>query len=128
MVKHTKLMFIVLIVGVIFVAGCGTKSDPKLDALANCLADKSVKEYGAFWCPNCAKQQKMFGSSYDIIKERNVYVECDARGDNPQPELCLEKNVQKYPDWEFSNGERLVGVQNLEILAQKAGCEIPLLK
>jgi len=125
-----KIFLIILSISLLIIAGCSSVKYTKesLDELANCLADKNVKEYGAFWCPNCAKQQKMFGSSYDIIKERNVYVECDARGDNPQPELCLEKNVQKYPDWEFSNGERLVGVQNLEILAQKAGCEIPLLK
>jgi len=135
MVKHTKLMFIVLIVGVIFVAGCGTKSDPKLDALANCLADKSVKEYGAFWCPNCAKQEKMFGSAYSIIKDREVYIECDPRCDVPQDKLpiacrgmlgqtklCLDKNVNKYPDWEFADGSRLVGVQDLAVLAEKAGC------
>ncbi len=125
-----KFYLIFLIIFLLAIAGCSSVKYTKesLDKLANCLADKNVKEYGAFWCPNCAKQQKMFGSSYDIIKERGVYVECDARGENAQPELCLEKEVQKYPDWEFSNNERLIGVQDLEILAQKAGCEIPALK
>jgi hypothetical protein len=113
-----------------FISACSQVKHTKdsLDDLANCLAEKNVKEYGAFWCPNCAKQQKMFGSSYNIIKEKNVYVECDARGKNQQSQLCLDKNVQKYPDWEFLNGERLVGVQDLEILAEKAGCEKPILK
>ena len=124
-----KLIFI-LIIALFFIAGCSSVDYTKnsLDKLANCLAEKNVKEYGAFWCPNCAKQQKMFGSSYDILIEKNVYVECDARGKNPQSQLCLDKNVQKYPDWEFPNGERIVGVQNLEILAEKAGCEKPILK
>ena len=119
-----KLIFILLITILFLVAGCYSTKYTKesLDALANCLADKNVKEYGAFWCSNCAKQQKMFGSSYDIIKSRNVYVECDARGENPQSDLCLEKNVTKYPDWEFSDGSRVVGVQELEALADKAGC------
>ncbi|MEK6933181.1 MAG: thioredoxin family protein [Nanoarchaeota archaeon] len=125
-----KLYLILLLIMILMIAGCSPIKHTKesLDSLSNCLADKNVKEYGAFWCPNCAKQQKMFGSSYDTIKERQVYVECDPRGENPQPELCLEKNVLKYPDWEFSDGTRLVGVQDLETLATQAGCEIPVLK
>src|SRR3989344_1828028 len=125
-----KLIFIFLIIILFLVAGCSSTKYTKesLDALANCLAEKNVKEYGAFWCSNCAKQQKMFGSSYDIIKSRNVYVECDARGENAQPDLCLEKNVQKYPDWEFPDGTRLIGVQDLTVLAEKAGCTPLVLK
>jgi len=125
-----KLYLILLLTSLLIIAGCSPIKHTKesLDNLATCLADKNVKEYGAFWCPNCAKQQKMFGSSYDIIKSRGVYVECDARGDNPQPELCLEKNVLKYPDWEFSDRTRLTGVQDLEVLATQAGCEVPVLK
>ena len=125
-----KLIFMFLITTLFLIAGCSSTKYTKesLDALANCLADKNVKEYGAFWCPNCAKQQKMFGSSYGVLVNRDVYVECDARGENPQPELCLEKNVQKYPDWEFADGTRLVGVQDLEVIASTAGCSSPILK
>ena len=125
-----KIIIVLSIFILMFLSACSSTKYTKesLDVLANCLADKNVKEYGAFWCPNCAKQEKMFGSSYDIIKNRNVYVECDARGKNPQSQLCLDKNVLKYPDWEFSNGERLIGIQDLEFLAEKAGCEKPILK
>ena len=125
-----KLFFVLLVVSLLIIAGCSSVKYTKesLDKLVNCLAEKNVKEYGAFWCPNCAKQKKMFGSSYDIVESRGVYVECDARGKNPQSQLCLDKKVTKYPDWEFSNGERLVGVQELEILAEKAGCEKPVSK
>ncbi len=122
-----KKLIVILILALFFIAGCSSVkyTQESLDKLANCLVEKDVKEYGAFWCPNCAKQQKMFGSSYDILKD-TVYVECDARGENPQSQLCLDKNVQKYPDWEFSDGTRLIGVQDPSILAEKAGCEIPL--
>jgi len=125
-----KLFFIILILALFIVAGCSQvkHTTESLNNLANCLADKGVKEYGAFWCPNCAKQQKMFGSSYDIIVNRGVYVECDARGKNAQPDLCLEKGVLKYPDWEFPDGTRLVGVQDLNLIADKAGCERPILR
>ena len=126
--KKFLMLFFILIL--IILAGCSSAKYTKesLDDLANCLADKNVKEYGAFWCPNCAKQQKMFGNSYDIIKSRGVYVECDARGENANPDLCLEKNVQKYPDWEFEDGSRLIGVQDLNVLAEKAGCAKPIAK
>ena len=125
-----KKLFLLLIIPILLIAGCSQVkySQDSLDDLADCLAEKNVKEYGAFWCPNCAKQQKMFGSSYNLIVEKGVYVECDARGKNPQSELCLEKNVQKYPDWEFEDGERLIGIQDPSILAQKAGCNLPQTK
>ena len=131
MVRLAKVLFIFLIGTLVFVAGCGGGSKytkQSLDGLANCLADKGVKEYGAFWCPNCAKQEKMFGDSYAIIKSRGVYVECDPRCDVPadklpmacrgvvgQTKLCLDKKVEKYPDWEFPDNSRLIGVQELKI-------------
>ena len=96
-----------------------------MDALANCLADKGIKEYGAFWCPNCAKQEKMFEDSYDIIMDMGVYVECDARGDNEQSALCIEKGIKGYPTWEFQDGTSLQGVMELHTIAEKAGCEAP---
>ena len=139
MVKKIKLLFVSMIL-VLFLVGCGSSgyNMESTDALANCLADKNVKEYGAFWCPNCAKQEKMFGKSHAIIKSRGVYVECDPRCDvSPddlpiacreivgQTKLCLDKKVEKYPHWEFSDGSVLIGVQELNILAEKAGCSFP---
>lgn len=114
----------ILLLAVLFIAACSSSEYPqeKVDALANCLADKGVKEYGAFWCPNCAEQKKMFGKSYEILMKRNVYVECDPRGEQERAELCLEKKVEKYPTWEFPKGEVVVGVASFEQLAEKAGC------
>ena len=130
MKKLISLIFLIVLI-----SGC-TKVNPSVDALANCLAEKGVKEYGAFWCPNCAKQEKLFGSSFEIIKEK-VYLECDprcdvedikdlpiaCRGKLGQTELCLQKNINKYPTWEFSNGETLIGVQEFSTLAEMAGCK-----
>lgn len=119
-----KISFFVLLM--FLVAGCSSSKidTEKTDALANCLADNDVKEYGAFWCANCAKQKKMFGSSFDIIMERNVYIECDPRGDNEQSAKCLEIGVERYPHWVFNNDieNPLIGVQELSVLAEKAGC------
>lgn len=112
------------LLALVFIAACSSSQYPqeKVDGLANCLAEKGVKEYGAFWCPNCAEQKKMFGKSYEILMTRDVYIECDPRGEKEQAELCLEKKVEKYPTWEFPSGEVIVGVMPFEELAQKAGC------
>ena len=134
--KH--IILVLFLVVILTLSGCSSGPKVNYDILANCLADNDVKEYGAFWCPNCAKQKKMFGDSYQIIYDRNVYVECDPRclknedgklniacnGIEGHPDLCLEKKVDKYPDWEFPDGTRLVGVQELSVIAEKAGCEI----
>ena len=134
--KTNKLIFLLATIAILSLAGCSQTSDPKITALATCLADNGIKEYGAFWCPNCAKQEKMFGNAYAIIKDREVYIECDPRCSVPkenlpvacngivgQTDLCLEKGVTKYPHWEFPNGDILLGVQELKTLADKAGCE-----
>src|SRR3989338_741949 len=140
MKTRAKVIFVLTMIAALFVAGCGGSSYPReaTDKLASCLAEKGVKEYGAFWCPNCAKQADMFGKSYTILKEQGVYIECDPRCDVAedklpaacrgmvgQTRLCLEKNVNKYPDWEFPGGERLQGVTELATIAAKAGCEFP---
>ncbi len=120
---------IFLVASLVLIAGCGNIYDKSsMDSFANCLADKGVKEYGAFWCPNCAKQRKMFEDSYEIIKEKGVYVECDARGENEQSSLCIEKGIKGYPTWEFEDGSKIQGVVQLNTLAEKAGCEAPRLK
>ena len=134
---QNKIIFILILSTALLLAGCSFSqySRETLDAFANCLADKNAKEYGAFWCPNCAKQEKMFGKSHAILKARGVYIECDPRCDTTpdtlpqacrgikgQPSLCLEKKVNKYPTWEFADGEILVGVQEFQKLAEKSGC------
>lgn len=125
-----KLVIIILITLTFLLAGCSSVkyTTESLDKLATCLADNNVKEYGAFWCPNCAEQKKLFGSSYTIIMDKGVYVECDPRGENSKAELCLEKEIQKYPTWDFPDGSRVVGVIELEELANKANCPVPILK
>lgn len=86
--------------------------------IAKCLTDKGVKFYGAFWCPHCNDQKKQFGDAIQYID----YVECDARGDNANPEACLNADIISYPTWIFPDGARLVGSRPPEELAEKAGC------
>ncbi len=122
-----KILFLILTLSVIFLMACSKQqySTEQLVNLANCLADKNVKEYGAFWCPNCGKQERMFGKeAYDVIKSRGVYVECDPRGENEQSTLCIEEKIDKYPTWKFPDGSVVVGVMEFNLLAEKAGCSL----
>jgi hypothetical protein len=112
--------FIVFLL-IIFISGCS--SDPEVDALANCLADKGVKEFGAFWCSHCEEQKRVFGPSDKIIKERGVYVECDARGKNGNPDLCEAEGVKGFPTWKFQDGNLVPGVLSLDQLARLSKCE-----
>lgn len=138
--KKTYLLILAIMPAVILLGAAGCQKNPeqveKLKSIANCLADKGVKEYGAFWCPHCAEQKKLFGEADEIIKSRGVYVECDprcvrdesgnlpkaCRGIEGKPDLCLDKGVEGYPTWEFPDGSMMQGVMQPDELAKKAGC------
>jgi hypothetical protein len=104
----------------LILSGCLGR-DAQYDEFAQCLADEEVVMYGAFWCPHCGEQKELFGDSKDLL----TYVECDARGDNPQVELCAEKEIESYPTWIHSDGRRWSGTQPLESLSKVSGCELP---
>ena len=94
----------------------------KYDTFAQCLKDKGAIFYGAFWCPHCQAQKKMFGSSVKLLP----YVECSTPDGSAQTKECKEKGIDGYPTWEFSDGSRLSGEIPLEQLAEKTSCPLPL--
>lgn len=99
----------------------GCERDTTYDAFATCIADSGAKFYGAFWCPHCQEQKKIFGDSKDLLP----YVECDPNGKNPEVQLCKQKNVLNYPTWEFPDGSIETGEKTLEYLSQKTSCPLP---
>lgn len=120
--KYTFLgigLIIVISLLIFFISSVQSKPGP-YDAFAQCLTDKGAVMYGAYWCPHCANQKKFFGSSFKHV----TYVECDPKGSDAQPELCLAKGVQSYPTWEI-NGEMQSGEMPLPVLAEKSGCVLP---
>ena len=124
-VKIFVSVIIILIVGVIatvLVRGTGPSiSGPgEYDAFAQCITDKGAIFYGAFWCPHCQAQKKMFGSSAKLLP----YVECSTPDGNGQIQACIDKGVTNYPTWLFPDGSRLTGEVALPILAEKTGCAI----
>ena len=99
----------------------GSSEPGKLDAFASCLSEKGATFYGAFWCPHCQSQKKMFGSSEKLLS----YVECSAPNGQAQLPVCTEKKIEGYPTWEFADGSRETGELSLSRLAGKTGCELP---
>ena len=111
-------ILIILIIATIILTGCSSKN---YDNFTSCLNEKGVTFYGAFWCPHCQNQKKLFGSSAEILP----YVECSTPDGKGQVQACTDKNIKSYPTWEFADGNRLTGEQSLETLEKKTGCELP---
>lgn len=93
----------------------------KYDTFAQCLTDKGVIFYGAFWCPHCQATKRMFGSSARLLP----YKECSTPDGKGQLQSCADAGVQSYPTWVFPDGSRLTGEQTLQTLAEKSTCALP---
>lgn len=105
-----------------FLWATGVFSKPgQLDGFAQCLKDQGATFYGAFWCPHCADQKKMFGSSKKLLP----YVECSTANGQGQLSVCRDKAIESYPTWEFSNEERETGTLSLQELSEKTSCALP---
>ena len=125
-VKIFIAVIVLLIVGtittVILRSDQTSSTEPgKYDTFAMCLKDKGATFYGAFWCPHCQSQKRLFGKSAKLLP----YVECSTADGNAQTQICIDKNISGYPTWEFLDGERLDGEVSLVRLAEKTGCVLP---
>jgi len=93
----------------------------KYDQFTQCLKDSGATFYGAFWCPHCQAQKKLFGSSQKLLP----YVECSTADGQGQNQICIDNNVTGYPTWEFADASRLSGEVSLKTLAEKTSCVLP---
>lgn len=92
----------------------------KYDALAACLKEKGATFYGAFWCPHCQEQKRVFGTSASDLP----YVECSTPDGKGQLPVCAEKGIEGYPTWEFADGTRETQTLSPERLAEITACPI----
>ena len=93
----------------------------KYTELAQCIKDSGATFYGAFWCPHCAAEKKLFGDAAKLLP----YVECSTPDGNSQLPVCKLAGVSSYPTWVFKDESRLSGEIPLATLAQKTGCTLP---
>ena len=116
----------VIVALAIAVSGCQTTAvsigqlfAPSYESqLAEYLTNTGAAMYGAYWCPHCARQKRLFGNAVELLP----YVECDARGMNPRVDLCAADGITAYPTWQI-NGEFYLGALPLKRLAILSGFE-----
>ncbi|MEK7118834.1 MAG: thioredoxin domain-containing protein [Patescibacteria group bacterium] len=101
-----------------------TASSSPTAQFAQCLKDKGVIFYGAFWCSHCKTQKALFGDAAALLP----YVECSTPDGRAQLEACKDKKVEGYPTWEFPDGSRLSGERTFAELGEKANCQAPPVK
>lgn len=124
MPKQAKYIIIIVVVALLLTFGLSLLNNNTIpsgpgqyDDLAVCLQDKGVKFYGAFWCPHCQEQKKIFGASAKLLP----YVECSTPDTTGQLQVCKDAKIESYPTWIFPDGSRSGGLTPAE-LAEKASC------
>lgn len=126
-VKIFISVIVILIIGVIVSvltnadSGEFSSGPGKYDQFAQCITDKGAKFYGAFWCPHCQAQKKLFGKSAKLLP----YIECSTADGSDQVQMCKDEKIEGYPTWVFADGTRASGEQSFEQLAEKTGCALP---
>ncbi len=121
------MMIFWLVILALIVAGLGSsmfiKAQPgTFDTFAQCLKDKGVVFYGAFWCPHCQNTKAMFGNSAKLLP----YVECSTPDGKGQTQICIDKEIKNYPTWTFPNATTtLTGEHTLQELSQASECPLP---
>lgn len=126
--KTIGIIIGILVVAVIILAGFGVFKSESRQSLENeiitfsqCLGDEGATFYGAFWCPHCQNQKRIFGrKGSDALP----YVECSTPDSQGQTQACIDAGIQTYPTWEFSDGSRVTGTQSIQALAAATNCPI----
>lgn len=90
------------------------------DSFAQCLADAGAKFYGAYWCPHCQDQKKLFKNSKKL-----PYIECSTPDGKNRTQICIDEKITGYPTWKFADGSVADGEQTFEELSKKTNCPIP---
>ncbi len=108
------------IVGIIVYAAYRDMKPGQYDTFATCIEESGAKFYGAFWCPHCQNQKKMFGKSAKLLP----YVECSTANGQGQLKICNDVGIQSYPTWIFADGIKVTGEQTFAQLSDKTKCQI----
>ena len=131
-IKIFVSVIIILVLGIIATiiiqsksASISSKEPGKYDTFAKCIKDSGAIFYGAFWCPHCQAQKKLFGSSAKLLP----YVECSTPDASKQTQVCIEKKISSYPTWKLADGSQIPNENGagitLETLAKKTSCILP---
>lgn len=120
MVVLPALAAVAFVVGGYAVAERQVAASAYAEGLAKHLASSGAKFYGAWWCPHCQEQKRLFGAAARHLP----YVECDARSPEAKPEECRQAGVRAFPTW-IIYGRKYEGTLPLEELARLSGYPPP---
>jgi uncharacterized membrane protein len=113
----------IIVAGVTFFAQTGNVTQADHSEFVECLNKQGIVYYKSVRCSNCQRQEKLLGEAYQKLNA----VECHPEGKNAQPELCLQKGIDKTPTFlKEENGQevkRQEGLTSLPDLARFSGCE-----
>ncbi len=110
------IIAIVLISSLYFLVSRKPQESKNYDAFAQCLAEKRLTMYGAYWCSHCQNEKKAFGDSIKYVP----YIEC-----TQETKKCLDAGIQGYPTWIDSGGNKYSGEQGLASLSKISSCPLP---
>jgi thiol-disulfide isomerase/thioredoxin len=123
--KLKIIMYVAIAIAVVATAFVYFKYLPppngKYDSFAECIKAGGATFYGAFWCPHCQNEKKLFGDAEKFLP----YVECSTPDGTAQLQVCKDASIQSYPTWVFKDGSRQTGEVPLAQLAEKTGCALP---
>ncbi len=71
------------------------RGEPYLEALAQHLTRSGAQFYGAYWCPHCQDQKRLFGAA----AERLPYIECNPRSRGQLAPQCSRAGITGFPTW-----------------------------
>jgi len=93
------------------------RAEPRMTALAQHLDATGAKFYGAFWCPSCREQKKLFGGAADALP----YVECSPAGRQGGMAFeCVNAEIRDFPTW-IIRGRRYEQIMQPDELATRSG-------
>lgn len=119
--KYLGVAILLIVLGLIAFGVWRSLKPSPYTAFAQCLTDKGVKMYGAWWCPHCAAQKQVFGNAFKKI----TYIECSPNGTKEMSAECKAAGIEGYPTWVFSDGTKTSGEQTTGDLARASGCQLP---
>ena len=103
--ENTKTNAIRIIIFCIFIGAIvvimsmivgGTATSSKYNTFAQCISDKKLQFYGAFWCPHCQAQKAAFGDGAHLLP----YIE-SSNADRSQNQTAIDAKIESYPTWVY---------------------------
>ncbi len=85
--------------------------------LTKCLKEEGAVMYGTKTCGHCKQQMESFGTYFKNVE----FVDCRATAEGQA--ACRRAKVGKFPQWNFTNGSKIVREANLDTIASQSGCD-----